>query len=181
MSTFLHPARALRCFLRLPLRLPDCFERSRVWSPRSVLLWLLVLTAPDRRTAYRRTLTAMESLGARLLGWTRRPSAASICVARRKLPVAMCRDALHAMVRECERVLGPQRHQYGDRRFIAIDGTRLVTRRSATRHDAWRVIRGQTDSVSTIRRDWRSAPSMSFGACHWTGSWSAKGRASARH
>lgn len=131
MSTFLHPARALRCFLRLPLRLPDCFERSRVWSPRSVLLWLLVLTAPDRRTAYRRTLTAMESLGARLLGWTRRPSAASICVARRKLPVAMCRDALHAMVRECERVLGPQRHQYGDRRFIAIDGTRLVTRRSA--------------------------------------------------
>ncbi len=122
MGTLLHPARVLRRFLQLPLRLPDRFDRSRVWSPRSVLLWLLVLTLPDRRTAYRRTLIALESIGARLLGWNRRPSPASICVARRKLPVAMCRDALHAVVHECERVLGPQRHQYGDRRFIAIDG-----------------------------------------------------------
>lgn len=131
MDCFLHPARALRRFLHIPLRLPDRFERSRVWSPRSVLLWLLVLTFPDRRTAYRRTLVVMESIGARLLGWSRRPSTASICVARRKLPIAMCRDVLHAVVSECERVLGPQRHPYGNRRFIAIDGTRLVTRRSA--------------------------------------------------
>ena len=131
MSTSRHSAAILRRFLHLPLRLPDRFDRHRVWSPRSVLLWLLVLTLPDRRTAYRRTLASLEAMGARLLGWTRRPSPASICVARRKLPVAMCREALHAVVRECESVMGAQRHQYGNRRFIAIDGTRLVTRRSA--------------------------------------------------
>lgn len=131
MGTFLHPARVLRRFLQLPLGLPHRFDRSRIWCPRSVLLWLLVLTRPDRRTAYRRSLIALESIGARLLGWSRRPSTASVCMARRKLPVSMCRDALHAVVRECERVLGAPPHQYGDRRFIAIDGTRLVTRRSA--------------------------------------------------
>jgi hypothetical protein len=81
--------------------------------------------------AYHRTLSALEPVGRRLLGWTRRPSPASICVARRKLSVAMCRQALHAVVRECERILGPGRHPHGGRRFIAIDGTRLVTRRSA--------------------------------------------------
>jgi len=131
MSRIHRSARILRRFLQIPLRLPDRFDRSRMWSPRSVLLWLLVLTSPDRRTAYRRTLATLEPLGLRLLGWTRRPSPASICVARRKLSIAMCRDALHAVVSACERVLGPQRHLHGDRRFIAIDGTRLVTRRSA--------------------------------------------------
>lgn len=131
MGTRRHPAHTLCRFLDIPLSLPDRFVRSRVWSPRGVLLWLLVLTRPDRTTAYRRTLVDLTGVGARLLGWSRRPSLASICVARRKLPVSMCRDALHSVVRACERVLGPQRHIYGNRRFIAIDGTRLVTRRSA--------------------------------------------------
>jgi hypothetical protein len=130
MSPFHHPARVFHRFLQIPLGLPERFSRGRIWSPRSVLIWLLVLTFPDRRMAYRKTLWLLEPWGARLLGWARRPSPASICVARRKLSVAMCRSALHAVVRECERVLGPGRHSHGERRFIAIDGTRLVTRRS---------------------------------------------------
>lgn len=130
MSTFYHPCRVFSRFLQIPLGLPARFSRGRMWSPRSVLIWLLVLTFPDRRMAYRKTLWLLEPLGARLLGWTRRPTPASICVARRKLSIAMCRSALHAVVRECERVLGPGRHPHGERRFIAIDGTRLVTRRS---------------------------------------------------
>jgi hypothetical protein len=130
MSPFSNPARVFHRFLEIPLGLPDRFSRGRIWSPRSVLIWLLMLTFPDRRMAYRKTLGLLEPLGMRLLRWTRRPSPASICVARRKLTVTMCRGVLHAVVRECERVLGPGCHPHGERRFIAIDGTRLVTRRS---------------------------------------------------
>lgn len=60
MGTRRHPAHTLCRFLDIPLSLPDRFVRSRVWSPRGVLLWLLVLTRPDRTTAYRVILTVRD-------------------------------------------------------------------------------------------------------------------------
>lgn len=46
------------------------------------------------------------------------------------MTVSMCRDVLKAVVSQCSQTMGRSQHRYGERRFIAFDGTRLVTRRS---------------------------------------------------
>ena len=46
------------------------------------------------------------------------------------MTVAMCRDVLKTVVAHCSQMMSQCQYRYGDRRFIAFDGTRLVTRRS---------------------------------------------------
>ncbi len=65
MSTLLTPDRGLRWFFDLTKSLPDKFQRARVWSPRSIMVWLMLMTFPDRKTAYRPSLRFMESFGLR--------------------------------------------------------------------------------------------------------------------
>ena len=130
MSIFLTPDQGLRRFLSAAQSLPSRFCRERMWSPRSVMVWLLVLTFPDRKTCYRRSLVVLQRCGCRVFGWAAVPSIASISVARRKLTIPMCRDVLKTVVAHCSQMMGRCQHRYGERRFIAFDGTRLVTRRS---------------------------------------------------
>lgn len=130
MSTFLVPDRGLRRFLLAATALPSRFCRARLWSPSSVMVWLMVLTFPDRKVSYRRSLVILKRFGLRAFGWSAVPSIASISVARRKLTIPMCREVLKTVVAHCSKSMGRCRHRYGERRFIAFDGTRLVTRRS---------------------------------------------------
>src|SRR5258708_1420350 len=131
MSTFLTPDHSLRRLLHFTRSLPTRFQRTRLWSPQSVMVWLMVITFPDRKTSYRKALVVLERFGRSALGWTKVPTLASISVARRKMTIPMCRDVLHTVVSRCYAAMIRCRHRYGDRRFIAFDGTRLVTRRSA--------------------------------------------------
>jgi hypothetical protein len=73
----------------------------------------------------------LENLGRKAFGWNKRPSLSSISKARRKMTIPMCREVLQSVVQQCHTSIGRTRHRYGDRRFIAFDGTRLVTKRSA--------------------------------------------------
>lgn len=130
MSTFLTPDQGLRRFLAAATALPCRFVRERMWSPQSVMVWLMVLTYPDRKTSYRRSLVVLKRFGRRAFGWPTVPTIASISVARRKMTIPMCRDVLKTVVAHCSQMMGRCQHRYGERRFIAFDGTRLVTRRS---------------------------------------------------
>jgi len=130
MSIISSPKQGLGWFLNLSKTLPLKFERNRVWTPRSVMLWLMIMTFPDRKTSYRGALKSLEQFGLKVLGWSKLPSAASISMARRKMPVMLCRELLHNVVGQCQEVMGRMPHKYGTRRFIAFDGTRLVTRHS---------------------------------------------------
>lgn len=130
MSTFLTPDQGLRRFLSAAKALPGRFLRKRRWSPHSVMVWLMVLTYPDRKTSYRGSLVVLKRFGLRAFGWAAVPTSASISVARRKMTVPMCRAVLKTVVAQCSQMMGRCRHRYGERRFIAFDGTRLVTRRS---------------------------------------------------
>jgi len=131
MSTDLTPARGLRWFINLTKALPSRFQRTRAWSPQSIMVWLMLVTRPDRKTAYRSSLVSLENFGLKLFGWTKRPSLSSISKARRKMSIPMCREVLQSVVRQCHASMGRTTHRYGNRRFIAFDGTRLVTKRSA--------------------------------------------------
>jgi hypothetical protein len=42
----------------------------------------------------------------------------------------MCRDYLHELVRKCEAIMPKPKHAWGDRRFIAFDGSRVVLPRT---------------------------------------------------
>ncbi len=46
------------------------------------------------------------------------------------MTVPMCREFLQTVVNQCHTSMGQPTHRYGKRRFIAFDGTRLVTKRS---------------------------------------------------
>lgn len=131
MSTFIAPDRTLRRFLDFTRTLPTRFKRTRLWSPQSVMVWLMVMTIPDRKTSYRKTYQIMERFGRAALGWTKVPSLASISKARRKMTATMCREVLQTVVTQCHAAMGRCVHRHGERRFIAFDGTRLITRRSA--------------------------------------------------
>jgi len=130
MSTFHRPRTLIHAFLDLTQTLPSRFVRSRVWCPRSVMTWLLLVTLPDRKTCYRRSLRSLTFFGRHCFGWAKVPTLASISVARRKLSVPMCRSFLHDIVRTCEAIMPVPTHRWGTRRFIAFDGSRLVTPRT---------------------------------------------------
>ncbi|MDA3962982.1 MAG: hypothetical protein PF961_19530 [Planctomycetota bacterium] len=131
MSRFHDSFPTISTFLNLTRGLRDRFSRSRVWCPRSVMTWLLVIPLPDRKTSYRRSLRHLTWYGRRRFGWTKMPTLASISIARRKLSVAMCRSFLHDVVSSCEAIMPALRHEWGQRRFIAFDGCRFVTPRTA--------------------------------------------------
>ena len=130
MSKITRPAAQIRAFFNLTRALPDRFTRSRVWSPRSVMTWLMLLCLPDRKTSYRRSLTGLTYYGRRLFGWTKIPTLASISKARRNLTIAMCREYLHELVAQCESLMTTPKTPWGRRRFIAFDGSRTVLPRT---------------------------------------------------
>jgi hypothetical protein len=130
MGTLLPPDRTLRAFLNYTKDLPSRFQRTRKWSPQSVLVWLMLLTYPDRKTSYRGALRLLERFGKRAFGWDTVPCIASICEARTKLTVPMCRDVLKTITDRCLAAMSICTHPYGSRRFIAFDGTRVVVKRS---------------------------------------------------
>lgn len=91
---------------------------------------LLLLTRPECRMSYRKTVKAIVEESAGLLGWQRSPSIASLSVARRKVSVDDCRALFHRltthlwlMQRACFRHCHP-------RRFIAIDGVKFICPRT---------------------------------------------------
>lgn len=131
MSKYSHPGTTFGAFFRLTRDLPHRFTRSRIWCPRSVMTWLLLITLPDRKTAYRRSLRCLTLYGRRHFGWSKTPTLASISQARRKLSISMCRSFLHEVVRSCESIMPSPRHSWGKRRFIAFDGSRMITPRTA--------------------------------------------------
>lgn len=130
MSKIHAPGARIRAFINLTRILPDRFSRSRIWSPQSVMAWLMLLCLPDRKTSYRRSLTSFTFFGRRLFGWTKVPTLASISKARRNLTITMCREYLHTLVRQCEAIMPAPKHRWGNRRFIAFDGSRTVLPRS---------------------------------------------------
>lgn len=131
MSIIQTPARTFASFLRLTRGLPLRFSRCRMWSPQSVMTWLLLITLPDRKTSYRRSLKTITWYGRRHFNWSKQPTLASISQARRKLSVDMCRTILHELVRACESMMPAASHAFGERRLIAFDGSRLITPRTA--------------------------------------------------
>ena len=131
MSKIQRPLTTITAFLQLTKALPNRFEHSRIWSPRSVMTWLLLITTPDRKTCYRRSLRSLSFYGRRRFGWSKIPTLSSLSEARRKMSVDMCRTFLHGIVQTCEAIMPCGHRDYGNRRFIAFDGSRMITPRSA--------------------------------------------------
>ena len=130
MSYSHRPGAKLRAFFNLTHSLPHRFERSRIWSPATVVAWLMVMTVPDRKMSYRRSLAYLTFYGRNLFGWETMPTLASISNARRKLTIDMCRDYLQELVRKCEAGMPSPKTPWGKRRFIAFDGSRMVLPRT---------------------------------------------------
>jgi hypothetical protein len=130
MSKFHEPYTILRTFLSITKELPDQFERKRMWGPRSIMIWLMLLTFPDRKTSYRRCLPVLMGFAQRTFGWIKMPSLGSITPARAKMLPSECRSVLRMVIDRCQKCLGQVQHRYGTRRFIAFDGTRIITPRS---------------------------------------------------
>jgi IS4 transposase len=148
MSTLLLPDRQLRSFLNYTKSLPNRFQRSRIWSPQSVMVWLLLITFPDRKCSYRGALRVLKRFGMQTFGWTKMPCSASICRARRKMTTPMCREVLKTITDRCHANMPTCSNPYGKRRFIAFDGTRLVTRRS--KDTAYKLLRFSTPSGGRV-------------------------------
>jgi hypothetical protein len=131
MSKMHGPLAGIKTFLFFVDGLPDQFKRKRLWSPQSVMVWLLLLTFPDRKSSYRRSLPLILCFAQKTFGWLKIPSIGSVTRARAKMKPSDCRAVLHTIVERCEQHLKNHKHRYGTRRFIAFDGTRLITRRTA--------------------------------------------------
>ena len=130
MSIKRGPGDHFRAFFKLTRGCTDRFERTRVWGARSVVMWLMVLTMPDRKMCYRRSLKIVSYYGRRLFDWGKAPALASISKARLKVPIKTCREILQQVVQRCESIMPVQKTPWGKRRFIAFDGTRVVLPRS---------------------------------------------------
>lgn len=121
----------LRAFCSTTFQLGDKFHRSALWSPRHLMVGLLLLTHPGHSMSYRATLSMLDRFGGRLLQWSHTPSIGSMSKARRKLSAEVCRSYLHSFSDRCTRTLVRARHVWRGRRIIAIDGTTVVANRSA--------------------------------------------------
>lgn len=130
MSKIRKPGDHFRAFFNLTKGFADRFERTRTWSPRSVLMWLMVLTLPERKMSYRRSLNVVAEYGHKVFHWMKVPTLASITTARRKVSIEICRGVLHQLVERCNAIMPVQKTPWGKRRFIAFDGTRVVLPRS---------------------------------------------------
>lgn len=110
--------------------LGDKFVRSRVWSPRSVFIAVLLLTRARQRSSYRELLRSFIHDTSSLLGWTRVPTLSSLSEARAKMTGGACRVILRALADRLA-TMTPNRFRHpSGRRFIGIDGTRLIAPRS---------------------------------------------------
>jgi Transposase DDE domain len=102
------------------------FARMRRWSPRSVVVAVMLLTRPDQRTSYASVLTDLALESCRALGAVAATAKSSLSVARKKVPVAVFRQVLQRLVDHLGAVLPGRLAHYGDRRFFALDATSLV-------------------------------------------------------
>lgn len=116
--------------LSLMLELGDRFVRRRLWSPASVAIALLLLKQGGRQRTYRKMLSDMAREFSSLLGWSRKPSAASFAYARSKLSSESCHELLRAIVAKSDAVAGGRFQHPSGRRLIAIDSTRMVVPRT---------------------------------------------------
>lgn len=116
--------------LSLIFDLGDRFVRRRIWSPASVAIALLLLKQGGRKRTYRTMLDDMARDFSSLLGWSRKPSAASFAYARSKLSSEQCHELLRAAVAKADAVAGSRFQHPSQRRIIAIDSTRMVMPRT---------------------------------------------------
>lgn len=121
----------LEAFLHLTRNLDDKFQRKALWSPRHVMVSLLLLCYPGHRMSYRSTLNMLSRFGSRLLSWPRVPTVGSMAKARKKMPVEACRGFLNELNHSATRMLAQARHVWRGRTIYAVDGMSLVARRSA--------------------------------------------------
>lgn len=106
------------------------FKRVRRWSPRSVVVAVMLLTRPDVRSSYASVLTDLAQESCRALGVVAATAKSSLSVARKKVPFDVFRQVLHKLVDHLGRLLpGGVGHHIG-RRFFALDATSLVCPRS---------------------------------------------------
>lgn len=106
------------------------FERVRRWSPRSVVVAVMLLTRPDLRSSYASVLTDLAQESCRALGMVAVTAKSSLSVARKKVPVEIFRQVLHQLVDHLGRLLPGDFAHHTDRRFFAVDATSMVCPRS---------------------------------------------------
>jgi hypothetical protein len=106
------------------------FARVRRWSPRSVVVAVMLLTRPDLRSSYATVLTDLAQESCRALGVVTATAKSSLSVARKKVPVAIFRQVLHQLVDHLGRLLPGDFGHHANRRFFAVDATSLVCPRS---------------------------------------------------
>ena len=124
------PHAILREFLNRTESLPEKFERQRRWSPRSILLSLMVMKQPLQRMNYHMTLESMLVSAGAWLKWDNAPSPSSFSMARAKVPIAQCRGFLQKLVGDLGDAMPRRIRPWTSRRIIGIDGTRLITPRN---------------------------------------------------
>lgn len=106
------------------------FARKRRWSPRSVVVAVMLLTRPDVRSSYASVLTDLAQESCRALGVVAATAKSSLSVARKKVPVDIFRQVLHQLVDHLSGVLPGDFGHHSKRRFFAVDATSLVCPRS---------------------------------------------------
>jgi hypothetical protein len=124
------PRAILRHFLHRTEALPEKFQRHRRWSPRSVMLALMVLTQPRKRMNYPMTLDTLMAKTGTWLKWDKAPTMSSLSMARAKVPIAQCREFLQKLVHELGEAMPRRVRPWTTRRIVGVDGTRLITPRS---------------------------------------------------
>lgn len=106
------------------------FIRSRIWCERTVFIAVLLLTRARRKTTYRELMNTMLSDAASFLDWDRNPSIASLSQARDKLSAESCRTVLRLLSERLGKIIPKRICHPSGRRFIALDGLRLLAPRS---------------------------------------------------
>ena len=106
------------------------FTRVRRWSPRSVVVAVMLLTRPDLRSSYATVLTDLAQESCRALGVVAATAKSSLSVARKKVPVAVFRQVLHQLVDHLGSLVPGDFGHHTNRRFFAVDATSLVCPRS---------------------------------------------------
>ncbi len=106
------------------------FKRMRRWSPRSVVVAVMLLTRADVRSSYASVLTDLAQESCRALGVVAATAKSSLSVARKKVPVEVFRQVLHQLVDHLGRLLPGDLGHHTNRRFFALDATSLVCPRN---------------------------------------------------
>lgn len=111
--------------------LGEKFARRRCWCPRSVFVAVLLLTRARQRTTYRSLMNTLLADTAAFFTWAKRPSLSSFSEARGKLGVDACRTILRLLADRLARMTPKRFRHPSGRRFIGIDGLRLIAPRSS--------------------------------------------------